>query len=1158
MFYVKKGAWIGVGFAALILSLGGPAPLAGSGGSGRTDGNNGPRVKLPSADAQQVQRLAQEISELRKQARYGDAAERAEEIVRMRRAAGQPADWWERLEAEVLAGHLRKAASLSAEAQKELAEADSMDSTIESLCVSAQYVDAVPLAQRQRGVRERWLSAPDPGLAASLNTVGQLLTALGKNEDAEPLVREGLRMRQELFGSEHPRIAESLNSLGTLLRNLARLAESETCHRQAWSIHEKLELLDPSVIDNLGKWIACVSTRGDAAEAKRICDIASAIIQRVPVDETADNREQVLIGKAEVIVNCAESVQDVKTATAMYLEAQQLLEKATSKPHPGKAMILMSLASFSYWDKDWATAEERYRDAIRMLEGLYPDGHGELAFIWYNLACCLASSGKSDAADAAYTRSAEMYENLGWGNHPALIQVLLNHAKFFHARREFGKAETHLLRALAIAERARPDVAGAERERAQYGYTVQLTWVSMALAHLYVREMNEPAKALDVIERGRSRAALDLLARSGCPTGELAKETAVPSVGRVAEALEAERGARAALTDAEHQLPVVDDETVPMELRHERLTTNRAAVAAARERLAGAIDIVTKELETYLPEARVSSATEIQKSLEPGELMLVFGWMDLHVFVLIVPAAGSGAVEGLSLVYGYEEVKQFNELVGLVRNKLARRSGVATREEIVRMTATLLPDRIRSLLRTSRRIVVVPDGPLRHVPFEVLAYPDEPAGKYAADDVGQIVYADSCSIYVNRKAAARRFPPEAKLAALVLADPVLWREAEEPTYPKTGVLLAEVSKEGKAASAGLRRGDVILSCDGQGVSAAADLEVLAGDQSNRDGEQADRTVALQYWRDGETQSAGVQRGGFGAVLEDRSVWESLLEWRYTTRGGGGDDGAGTAPSSLDRWYSRLSALRGAPFEARAIERTIAKAGGEATVLRRERASLDQLENALAGKRYVHFATHGFAGSRENALDPCVVLAKPNDPSVADAAFLTLDRLIRHWRGKLSGCELVVLSACDTQKGVPVGETIMSLPLGFFQAGVPSVVASLWEVDDEATALLMKRFYENLLGQYEESRSIGRRTYTPSQRMSKADALREAKLWLRTLNPLDVKRLRRDLAPTDDALAQAPKSDESRGARVSAASDEDYSHPYYWAGFVLIGDGGPLD
>ncbi len=134
--------------------------------------------------------------------------------------------------------------------------------------------------------------------------------------------------------------------------------------------------------------------------------------------------------------------------------------------------------------------------------------------------------------------------------------------------------------------------------------------------------------------------------------------------------------------------------------------------------------------------------------------------------------------------------------------------------------------------------------------------------------------------------------------------------------------------------------------------------------------------------------------------------------------------------------------------------------------------------------------------------------------------------------------MVVLSACDTQRGVKKGGSVMALPWGFMYAGAPSVVASLWKVDDAATSLLMQRFFENLLRQHADSQRPG----TKGQPMSKAAALREAKAWLRSLPPDKVmEHLERGGISTTSLKV------------VTREGAPDFSNPYYWAGFVLIGD-----
>jgi CHAT domain-containing protein len=104
-------------------------------------------------------------------------------------------------------------------------------------------------------------------------------------------------------------------------------------------------------------------------------------------------------------------------------------------------------------------------------------------------------------------------------------------------------------------------------------------------------------------------------------------------------------------------------------------------------------------------------------------------------------------------------------------------------------------------------------------------------------------------------------------------------------------------------------------------------------------------------------------------------------------------------------------------------------------------------------------------------------------------------------------ELVVLSACQTARGrVAAGEGLIGMAWAFFVAGTPTTVASQWKVDSASTTLLMTNFHQLLTSQ--ESKSGARAT--------KAEAL--------------------------------------RGAALRLLSNAQYRHPFYWAGFVMIGDG----
>jgi CHAT domain-containing protein len=150
---------------------------------------------------------------------------------------------------------------------------------------------------------------------------------------------------------------------------------------------------------------------------------------------------------------------------------------------------------------------------------------------------------------------------------------------------------------------------------------------------------------------------------------------------------------------------------------------------------------------------------------------------------------------------------------------------------------------------------------------------------------------------------------------------------------------------------------------------------------------------------------------------------------------------------------------------------------------------------LARYRIVHFATHGFVDDRHPELSG-LVLSLVDREGRAQNGFLRL----RDIYGLRLPAELVVLSGCRTGLGQEIrGEGLLGLVRGFMYAGTPRVIATLWSVEDRATAVLMSEFYRKLLG----------------SRLPPAEALRRAQL----------------------AVRAQPR----------------WRHPFYWAGFALEGD-----
>jgi CHAT domain-containing protein len=115
-------------------------------------------------------------------------------------------------------------------------------------------------------------------------------------------------------------------------------------------------------------------------------------------------------------------------------------------------------------------------------------------------------------------------------------------------------------------------------------------------------------------------------------------------------------------------------------------------------------------------------------------------------------------------------------------------------------------------------------------------------------------------------------------------------------------------------------------------------------------------------------------------------------------------------------------------------------------------------SALSDYRFVHFATHGVVNQAVPSLSS-VVLSLVDRGGRRRDGFVMLPDIY----DMTLNADVVVLSGCQTALGKQIrGEGPIGLARGFMYAGVPRVVASLWQVDDLATAELMRRFYRGVL------------------------------------------------------------------------------------------------
>lgn len=159
-----------------------------------------------------------------------------------------------------------------------------------------------------------------------------------------------------------------------------------------------------------------------------------------------------------------------------------------------------------------------------------------------------------------------------------------------------------------------------------------------------------------------------------------------------------------------------------------------------------------------------------------------------------------------------------------------------------------------------------------------------------------------------------------------------------------------------------------------------------------------------------------------------------------------------------------------------------------------KATESEFKKSAGGFSILHLATHGVLDDA-NPLYSYVLLASSDDKEDGRLEAREIMQMNLN-------ANLVVLSACETARGrIGQGEGLIGLSWSFFVAGSPTTIASQWKVESASTTETMLGFY--------------RRIQTDSKPISKAEALRQSSLAL--------------------------------------LKNEKYAHPFYWAGFVLLGD-----
>lgn len=941
------------------------------------------------------------------------------------------------------------------------------------LVATLEKIVALPEGERREFARtERMIDE-----AAALFEAGDL-------DGARKLLETRLSVLQGCLGETHPEVAASHRPLGELLWSLGESEAAEE-HLRASVRIERLahEGAHPSLAEaqlGLAEFLAAC---GERDEAEALCMEAKEIAAEVSGPKSE------LFG--HVLVHLASQHRDkgnFLVAEQLYAKALPILRQATLEPSDRFVDASSEYARLSYQLGAFARAESLFQEVLVFDRQRFGESSPECAETLANLASTLEEQGKHLLAETQYLKALEIYESNPAADRGAMASCMSDLAMTYTDRKVFAKSEPLYKKAIEI----HTELHGDEDHR-----------VAKVMLNL-ARDLRQQGRAEESEEFYRKSLRM---ARSslGPQHPDLARflfsyGSLLDDLGRYAEAevLYAEAASvhetsRLLVTPGFHRATF--QEAPHRKLANVLLQLGRKPQAwTALQRSQGRVlaELIRMSGQRQLPPESMAREDTLKVEIEACEAQLA----ELRQAAAANPSAASDAAIDAS----YRNLKRARTAWAALEAAVASQQPITEGHE--------LPlTRIQAAIPSQAAIVGWLDVEERGGEFTTWQYLLRNKGSVRWAKVAPSLHAGEDPSHGLEAYCRSLNSPSVPIGEVDSAAGGLWSRFAPLASELEGVRELVVIASGAMLGVPVETvidpaGERLL--DRFQISYAPSATILTWLRERARGRS----------KSGRTAALLVGDPAFDRELEDRRSADNTRKPLVALRGTEARSGA-RVPGALQR-------LPGTRDEIEAIRGCFPVA----TVLLGQEASeraMVQLSEAgqLSDFRVIHIATH--ASLDEHFPDrSALILSQVGLPDPLEAT----ERGERIFDGRLSALEimrdwridadLVTLSACETGLGRRIeGEGFIGLAHAFLQAGARALVVSLWKVDDRATSLLMRRFYENYSGGCARPASGG-------PPMSAGAALREAKQWLRAY--------------------------ESDG-------DRPFEHPYYWSAFILSGDPG---
>jgi CHAT domain-containing protein/Tfp pilus assembly protein PilF len=948
-----------------------------------------------------------------------------------------------------------------------------------TLAQQGKYKDAEKQCREALDIRRKVLGEEHPDTAASYSWVASCLDAQGQHGKALPLYEKALSICRKELGEEHPSTTASYNNVASCLNSQGQHDKALPLYEKALTIRRKvLGEEDPSTAISYNNVASCLNAQAQHGKALPLYEKALSIFRKVLGEEHRHTANSY-----NNVASCLDDVGQHGKALPLHEKALAILRKVLGEEHPNTAASYNNVATCLDAQGQHGKALPLFEKALNIWRRVLGEEHPYTANSYNNVASCLAAQGQHGKALPLYEKSLTILRKVLGEESPDTARGYNNLAFCLNAQGEYGKALLLFQKTLLV----RRKVLGEEHPHTASSYQNVASCLDAMGQHGKALPLFEKALSISRKVQGDEHpdtasaynsVALCLWHLDRVDEATRLLQRSLPGQ-EVARFHEAASGFDRALASRKTLSP---REVLALGLA--RLHQPESAFAHADAAMGRAVldDLVRTNTNV--------TALETQLANLDGRLLPLFG----------------KELSRQQRRLREELIEQRRELSSEMTRRAATLSasqllGLADIQKQIPRQAALLFWINAPLLDEYQACILRHQG----TPMWVRLRGSGKDGKWTNEEQD----------LEDRLYRLLRDPQAGTVLERQNAIAALRKLRLEPLLPHLR------GRDGLPAVRHL----LVVPTD---WAARVPLEVLAAD------------YRISYVPSGSAfarmrQQARPLSGTSLLALGDPAFARKPHPRPATLVVQRGPD-----PGPLPGARREVAAL------AELFPTATTWLGSDASEQR-----LAELirQGKLKNYRLIHLATHGQLDLDRPELS-AVLLARDNLPDPLEQAQqnlkdytgdLTVDTIRRDWKGALDA-NLVVLSACVTGLGTQTdGDGMLGFAQAFLSRGARCVVLSRWHVNDDATALLMQRFYQNLLGKRPGLKKA----------MGRAEALEEARNWLRNLSAKEA----------GEAVASLPRGSikalsgtgKVPAPRPVPAGEKPYAHPYYWSAFVLIGD-----